>query len=136
VRSRNRKNRVRENRSHGSVGEPVGDHRLYPDPIFPISPMTGHATRFHPPNRATELKPAGCGEESPRSCTRWKKQRRRERGRPRPHQRDDRSCSRFDHTNPQPNIHENLKKLRISTGFQPLVSLIWPTYLGRCPRLV
>ncbi|HOK76880.1 MAG TPA: hypothetical protein PLW35_04065 [Verrucomicrobiota bacterium] len=22
---------VRENRSHGSVGEPVGDHRLYPD---------------------------------------------------------------------------------------------------------
>ncbi|NLH75165.1 MAG: hypothetical protein GX456_19130 [Verrucomicrobia bacterium] len=27
-------------------------------------------------------------------------------------------------------------KPRISTGFQPLLSLIWPTYLGRCPRLV
>ncbi|HOK77815.1 MAG TPA: hypothetical protein PLW35_08850, partial [Verrucomicrobiota bacterium] len=27
-------------------------------------------------------------------------------------------------------------KPRISTGFQPLLSLIWPIYLGRCPRLV
>ena len=30
-RSRDRRNRVREIRSHGSVGEPVGNHRLYPD---------------------------------------------------------------------------------------------------------
>ncbi|NLH74765.1 MAG: hypothetical protein GX456_17080 [Verrucomicrobia bacterium] len=36
-------------------------------PIFPIIPMTGHATRFDPPNRATEHAPVGCGEESPRS---------------------------------------------------------------------
>ncbi|NLH72175.1 MAG: hypothetical protein GX456_03900 [Verrucomicrobia bacterium] len=43
---------------------------------------------------------------------------------------------RFDHTNPQPNIHENLKKLRISPGFQPLLSSVCLTYLGRCPRLV
>jgi len=43
---------------------------------------------------------------------------------------------RFDHTNPQPNIYENLKKLRISPGFQPLLSSVCVTYLGRCPRLV
>jgi len=57
--------------------------------------MTGHATRFDPANRATEHTPVGCGEESPRSYTRWKKQRRRERGRPRPHQRDDRPYDPF-----------------------------------------
>ncbi len=43
---------------------------LSPYPIFPISPMTGHATRFDPANRATEHTPVGCGEESPRSCRR------------------------------------------------------------------
>jgi len=118
---------------------------LSPYPIFPISPMTGHATRFHPPNRATEHSPVRCGQECPRSCTRWKKQRPsgarpssaastrrptlcpvsitqirrpnihrlgaaknrraparggksngpRERGRPRPHQRNDRLCDPF-----------------------------------------
>ncbi|NLH74770.1 MAG: hypothetical protein GX456_17105, partial [Verrucomicrobia bacterium] len=39
-------------------------------PMFPISPTTGHATRFDPANRATEHTPVGCGEESPRSCRR------------------------------------------------------------------
>ena len=73
---------------------------LSPYPIFPIGPMTGHATRFDPANPATEHTPAECGEESPRSCTRWKTQRRRERGRPRPHQPDDRSCTCFNHANP------------------------------------
>ncbi len=68
---------------------------LSPYPIFPISPMTGHATCFDPANRATEHTPVGCGEECPRSCTRWKKQRRRERGRPRPHQPDNRSYDPF-----------------------------------------
>ena len=57
--------------------------------------MTGHTTRFDPANRATEHTPADCGEESPRSCTRWKKQRPRERGRPRPHQPDDRPYDLF-----------------------------------------
>ncbi|NLH72924.1 MAG: hypothetical protein GX456_07705 [Verrucomicrobia bacterium] len=65
-------------------------------PMFPISQMTGHATRFHPPNRATEHTPVGCGEESPRSCRRVRmKTDGRERGRPRPHQRDDRSYDPF-----------------------------------------
>ncbi|NLH73952.1 MAG: hypothetical protein GX456_12930, partial [Verrucomicrobia bacterium] len=54
-------------------------------PIFPISPMTGHATRFHPPNRATEHTPVGCGEESPRSCRRLRGNTDgRQRGGPRP----------------------------------------------------
>ncbi|NLH73519.1 MAG: hypothetical protein GX456_10745, partial [Verrucomicrobia bacterium] len=35
-------------------------------------------------------------------CTRWKRQRRWERGRPRPHQPDDRSYTRFDYANPAP----------------------------------
>jgi len=56
---------------------------------------TDPTIRFDPANRATERTPAGCGEESPRSCTRWKKQRRRERGRPRPHQSDNRSYDLF-----------------------------------------
>ncbi|NLH74675.1 MAG: hypothetical protein GX456_16625 [Verrucomicrobia bacterium] len=64
-------------------------------PMFPICPMTGHATRFDPANRATECSPAGCGQECPRSCTRWKRQRCRERGRPRPHQSDNRSYDLF-----------------------------------------
>ncbi|NLH72905.1 MAG: hypothetical protein GX456_07610 [Verrucomicrobia bacterium] len=58
-------------------------------PMFPISPMTGHATRFDPANRATEHTPVGCGEESPRSCRRVRRNTGgRERGRPRPHQSD------------------------------------------------
>ncbi|NLH71881.1 MAG: hypothetical protein GX456_02370 [Verrucomicrobia bacterium] len=72
-------------------------------PMFPISPMTGHAPRFDPANRASEHTPVGCGEESPRSCRRvgentgaW------ERGRPRPHQPDGRSHTSFDHPNPAP----------------------------------
>jgi len=65
-------------------------------PMFPISPMTGHATRFHPANRATEHTPVGCGEESPRSCRRVRRNTDdRERGRPRPHQRDDRPYDPF-----------------------------------------
>ncbi|NLH73712.1 MAG: hypothetical protein GX456_11720 [Verrucomicrobia bacterium] len=69
---------------------------LSPYPIFPISPMTGHATRFHPANRATEHTPVGCGEESPRSCRRVRRNTDdRERGRPRPHQRDDRPYDPF-----------------------------------------
>ncbi|NLH72959.1 MAG: hypothetical protein GX456_07885, partial [Verrucomicrobia bacterium] len=62
---------------------------LSPYPIFPISPMTSHATRFDPANRATEHTPLGCGEESPRSCRRVRRNTDgRERGRPRPHQSD------------------------------------------------
>ncbi|NLH73996.1 MAG: hypothetical protein GX456_13150 [Verrucomicrobia bacterium] len=53
-----------------------------------INPTTDSTTRFDHAHRAAEHTPVGCGEESPRSCTRWKKQRRRERGRPRPHQPD------------------------------------------------
>jgi len=49
---------------------------LSPYRVFPISRMTGHATRFDPANRATEHAPAGGGQECPRSCTRWKRQRR------------------------------------------------------------
>ena len=65
-------------------------------PLFPISPMTGHATRFDPANRATEHTPAGCGEESPRSCRRvGGNTDGRERGRPRPHQRYDRPYDPF-----------------------------------------
>ncbi len=67
-----------------------------PISIFPVSLMTGHATRFHPPNRATEHTPVGCGEESPRSCQRvGGNTDGRERGRPRPHERDDRPYDRF-----------------------------------------
>ncbi|NLH74191.1 MAG: hypothetical protein GX456_14140 [Verrucomicrobia bacterium] len=47
--------------------------------------MTDRRTRFDYANLTTEHAPAGGGEESPRSCTRWKRQWRRERGRPRPH---------------------------------------------------
>ncbi|NLH71948.1 MAG: hypothetical protein GX456_02720, partial [Verrucomicrobia bacterium] len=65
-------------------------------PIFPISPITDHATRFDPANRATEHTPAGCGEESPRSCQRVRiNTGGRERGRPRPHQPDDRPYDPF-----------------------------------------
>ncbi len=49
-----------------------------------INPMTDRSTRFDQANLTTEHTPAGCGEESPRSCTRWTKQWHRERGRPRP----------------------------------------------------
>ncbi|NLH73835.1 MAG: hypothetical protein GX456_12340 [Verrucomicrobia bacterium] len=69
---------------------------LSPYPIFPISPMTGHATRFDPANRTTEHTPVGCGEESPRSCLRVRRNTDgRERGRPRPHQRDDQPYDPF-----------------------------------------
>ncbi len=69
---------------------------LSPYRIFPISPMTGHATRFDPANRATEHTPVGCGEESSRSCRRVRRNTGgRERGRPRPHQRDDRPYDPF-----------------------------------------
>ncbi|NLH74009.1 MAG: hypothetical protein GX456_13215 [Verrucomicrobia bacterium] len=67
-----------------------------------INPMTELTTRFDHANRTTEHPPAGGGEESPRSCTRWKRQRRWERGRPRPHQPDDRSYTRFDYAHPAP----------------------------------
>ncbi|NLH73520.1 MAG: hypothetical protein GX456_10750, partial [Verrucomicrobia bacterium] len=60
-----------------------------------INPMTELTTRFDHANRTTEHTPAGGGEESPRSRTRWKRQRRWERGRPRPHQPDDRAYHRF-----------------------------------------
>ncbi|NLH73327.1 MAG: hypothetical protein GX456_09765 [Verrucomicrobia bacterium] len=69
---------------------------LSPYPIFPISPMAGHATRFDSANRATEHTPVGCGEESPRSCQRVRiNTDGRERGRPRPHQPDNRSYDLF-----------------------------------------
>ncbi|NLH71502.1 MAG: hypothetical protein GX456_00445, partial [Verrucomicrobia bacterium] len=69
---------------------------LSPYPIFPISPITGHATLFDPANRATEHTPAGCGEESPRSCRRVTKNTDgRERCRPRLHQPDNRSYNPF-----------------------------------------
>ncbi|NLH73223.1 MAG: hypothetical protein GX456_09240, partial [Verrucomicrobia bacterium] len=51
-----------------------------------INPMTDLTTSFIHANPAPKPPPAGGGQEWPRSCTRWKKQRRRERGRPRPHQ--------------------------------------------------
>ncbi|NLH75269.1 MAG: hypothetical protein GX456_19665 [Verrucomicrobia bacterium] len=35
---------------------------------------------------------------------RWAKQSRRERGRPRPHQPDDRSCTCFNHVNASPGL--------------------------------
>ncbi|NLH72268.1 MAG: hypothetical protein GX456_04375 [Verrucomicrobia bacterium] len=58
--------------------------------------MAGHATRFHPANPATEHTPVGCGEESPRSCRRVRRNTDgRECGRPRPHQRDDRPYDPF-----------------------------------------
>ncbi|NLH72439.1 MAG: hypothetical protein GX456_05235, partial [Verrucomicrobia bacterium] len=64
--------------------------------IFPISQMTGHATLFDPANRATEHTPVGCGEESPRSYRRVVGNTDgRKRGRPRPHQRDDRPYDPF-----------------------------------------
>jgi len=67
-----------------------------PISMFPISPMTGHAARFDPANRATEHTPVGCGEESPRSCRRVTKNTDgRERCRPRPHQPDNRSYNPF-----------------------------------------
>ncbi|NLH75244.1 MAG: hypothetical protein GX456_19535 [Verrucomicrobia bacterium] len=76
---------------------------LSPYPVFPISPMTGHATRFDPTNRATEHTPVGCGEESPRSCRRVRRNTDGcERGRPRPHQPDARSYTGFVHANPTP----------------------------------
>ncbi|NLH72882.1 MAG: hypothetical protein GX456_07495, partial [Verrucomicrobia bacterium] len=59
-------------------------------------PETGHTTRFDPANRATEHTPVGCGEESPRSCRRVRRNTDgRERARPRPHQRDDRPYDPF-----------------------------------------
>ncbi|NLH74328.1 MAG: hypothetical protein GX456_14840, partial [Verrucomicrobia bacterium] len=67
-----------------------------PVPIFPISPVAGHATRFDPANRATEHTPVGCGEESPRSRRRVRGNTDgRERGRPRPHQSDAPISHRF-----------------------------------------
>ncbi len=41
-----------------------------------INPMTDRTTGFGHANRTTEHSPAGGGQECPRSCTRWKKQRR------------------------------------------------------------
>ncbi|NLH74399.1 MAG: hypothetical protein GX456_15210 [Verrucomicrobia bacterium] len=58
--------------------------------------MTGRATLFDPANRATEHTPVRCGEESPRSCRRVRiNTGGRERGRPRPHQPDDRPYDPF-----------------------------------------
>ncbi len=117
-----------------------------------ISVTTDHTTRFDQANPTTEHIPAGGRQECPRSCTRWRNQRRsgarpssaasarrpiirpvsikqtrrpniyrlgagknaraparagettggRERGRPRPHQRDTRSYTRFVHSNLAP----------------------------------
>ncbi|NLH72597.1 MAG: hypothetical protein GX456_06050, partial [Verrucomicrobia bacterium] len=60
-----------------------------------IGPMTDRTTRFDQVNLTTEHAPAGGGQECLRSCTRWKRQWRRERGRPRPHQADGRSYDPF-----------------------------------------
>jgi len=51
-----------------------------------INVTTDPTTCLDHANAAPEHSPAGGGQECPRSCTRWKKQRPRERGRPRPHQ--------------------------------------------------
>jgi len=67
-----------------------------------INPTTDPTTRFNHTNPPPDHSPVGGGEESPRSSTRSKKQRPRERGRPRPHQPDNRPCTSFDHTNPAP----------------------------------
>ncbi len=60
-----------------------------------INPTTDPTTRFNHANPAPDNSPAGGGQKCPRSCTRWKKQRPRERGRPRPHQPDNRSYDPF-----------------------------------------
>ncbi|NLH71833.1 MAG: hypothetical protein GX456_02120 [Verrucomicrobia bacterium] len=57
--------------------------------------MTDRRACFNHANPAPEPSPVGCGEESPRSCMRWKRQSPRERGRPRPHRADDRSYDPF-----------------------------------------
>ncbi|NLH74951.1 MAG: hypothetical protein GX456_18035 [Verrucomicrobia bacterium] len=78
-----------------------------PVPIshIPHQPMTGHATLFDPANRATEHTPVGCGEESSRSCRPvGGNTDGRERGRPRPHQPDGRSCTCFNQANPSPDL--------------------------------
>ncbi|NLH71730.1 MAG: hypothetical protein GX456_01595 [Verrucomicrobia bacterium] len=41
-----------------------------------INPTTGRAARFNQANLVPEHTPAGCGEESPRSCRALGKQRR------------------------------------------------------------
>ncbi|NLH74535.1 MAG: hypothetical protein GX456_15915 [Verrucomicrobia bacterium] len=60
-----------------------------------IKPTPDRTTGFNHANPAPERPPVGCGQECPRSCRRWRKQRRRERGRPRPHQPDARSYDWF-----------------------------------------
>ncbi|NLH74054.1 MAG: hypothetical protein GX456_13440 [Verrucomicrobia bacterium] len=67
---------MRKHRAWNQIGIAYKTACLSPYPIFPISPMTGHATCFDPENRATEHTPVGGGQECPRSCTRWKRQRR------------------------------------------------------------
>ncbi|NLH71496.1 MAG: hypothetical protein GX456_00415 [Verrucomicrobia bacterium] len=74
----------------------VGVHKLRACPHIALhQPNDRSHTSFDHPNPVAGRLPVGCVEESPRSCTRWKKQRPRERGRPRPHQPEDRSYDRF-----------------------------------------
>ncbi|NLH71990.1 MAG: hypothetical protein GX456_02930 [Verrucomicrobia bacterium] len=71
-----------------------------------IEPTTDRMTCFDHANPDPEHSRVGCGQECPRSCTRWKQQRRWEHGRPRPHRADDRSYDLFPITRiGRPNIH-------------------------------
>ncbi|NLH72748.1 MAG: hypothetical protein GX456_06820, partial [Verrucomicrobia bacterium] len=61
-----------------------------------INVTTDPTTSFDHADPAPEHSPVGCGEESPRSCRRVRTNTDgRERGRPRPHQRDDRPYAPF-----------------------------------------
>ncbi|NLH73000.1 MAG: hypothetical protein GX456_08100 [Verrucomicrobia bacterium] len=62
--------------------------------------MTDRKTWFNHANPVPEHSPVGCGEESPRSCTRWKPQRRSGARPSRPHQPDDRSYNPFQSHKP------------------------------------
>ncbi|NLH74105.1 MAG: hypothetical protein GX456_13695 [Verrucomicrobia bacterium] len=70
----------------------------------PHQPDTRSYTRFVHSNPAPERSPAGCGQECPRSCTRWSKQRLGSAAVPGRIQPDDRSYTCFDHANPSPDL--------------------------------
>jgi len=68
-----------------------------------INATTDPTTRFDSVNRTTEHTPVGCGEESPRSCTPWTKQRRSgARPSSAAFNPNHRSCTCFNQPNPPP----------------------------------
>ncbi|NLH74125.1 MAG: hypothetical protein GX456_13795 [Verrucomicrobia bacterium] len=70
-----------------------------------INATTDLTTRFDYANPARDYSPAGGGQEWPRSCKASEKPNgSQERGRPRPHQRDGRPCTCFNHSNPSSDL--------------------------------